>query len=333
MSNLKERHGCVSAWLWFAIIINLCVTIYYATIMFESSTRSISLGFGLASILSTINILGVILLMRWNKCGFYLFIISALSIMAVNITLLDMKPYVIVSGFFAILIWWAILHIKKNGISAWKMMERGWNYRHCRHLYQVFGCVVVILLVLTIIEASGYRQDESYNTQSKLKTSADVDNQNSKGNSIVWMKFSDANNICSIEAPRDFRKAKLNEGQVMGLMCSDYDPALFVIRETVSSLEPYGITTPRDYANVLIKMNRHAEGISDFKKVSEKFYNKNSFLVVYELSINNTSYRYNLLTTRTKSNFYYCMVYCLCKYSRDCQMVMSHMLSSFKCNK
>ena len=155
MKESKERHGCVNAWLWIVIISNLGLGFYYATMMFSAYTNTLSLGIGLLSILATLNVLGAILLMRWNKYGFYLFVISSVLAALVNIGVLNLGAIVLLSGLFAILIWWGILHIKKDGVSAWSLLENGWDYKHCRHLYQLFGFIIGILMVLTIVAYIG----------------------------------------------------------------------------------------------------------------------------------------------------------------------------------
>ena len=333
MNEGKERHGCVNAWLWIVIISNLGLDIYYATMMFSAYTNTMSLGFGLLSILATLNVLGAILLMRWNKCGFYLFVVSSVLAALVNIGVLSLEPVVLLSGLFAILIWWGILQIKKDGISAWSLLEDGWDYKHCRHLYQLFGIIIGILLILTIVAYTGSHEGNPYEGILPSDDSELIVDSVAVEDEIVWQTFSDSNNMCSIEAPNDFHTAELNTDQILGIMCTDYDPAALVISETASSLKGAGISSTKDYANVLVKMNRNVEGASAFNKISEEAYGENSYLIVYSMSIDGTQFRYSLLTSRTKANFYYCQVYCLEEYAEKLQPTISHMLSSFKALK
>ena len=333
MNEGKERHGCVNAWLWIVIISNLGLGVYYATMMFSAYTNTMSLGFGLLSILATLNVLGAILLMRWNKCGFYLFVVSSVLAALVNIGVLSLEPVVLLSGLFAILIWWGILQIKKDGISAWSLLEDGWDYKHCRHLYQLFGIIIGILLVLTILAYTGSHEGNPYEGISPSGDSELIVDSVAVEDEIVWQTFSDSNNMCSIEAPNDFHTAELNTDQILGIMCTDYDPAALVISETASSLKGAGISNTKDYANVLVKMNRNVEGATGFNKISEDAYGENSYLIVYSMSIDGTQFRYSLLTSRTKANFYYCQVYCLEEYAEKLQPTISHMLSSFKALK
>jgi len=333
MNEAKERHGCVNAWLWIVIISNLGLGIYYATMMFSAYTNTMSLGFGLLSILATLNVLGAILLMRWNKYGFYLFVVSSVLAALVNIGVLSLEPVVLLSGLFAILIWWGILQIKKDGVSAWSLLEDGWDYKHCRHLYQLFGFIIGILLILTIVAYTGNHEGNPYEDILPSDDSELIVDSVAVDDDIVWQTFSDNNNMCSIEAPNDFHTAELNADQILGIMCTDYDPAALVISETASSLKGAGISNTKDYANVLVKMNRNVEGATGFNKISEETYGENSYLIVYSMSIDGTQFRYSLLTSRTKANFYYCQVYCLEEYAEKLQPTISHMLSSFKALK
>lgn len=155
MSELKQRHGCVTFWLWLVIIANGGIAVFYAITMFDTYLGLMSLGFGLLSILGVANVLGSILLMRWNKLGFYLFLINSVLAIILNVAILKMADNVVVSSVFAVIVWWGILHIKQNGISAWEHMFNGLDYKHNRHLFQFFGGIIGVLFVLTVIAYNG----------------------------------------------------------------------------------------------------------------------------------------------------------------------------------
>lgn len=332
MNETKQRHGCVNAWLWLIIATNLVLCGYYAIQMFNVWSNTHVWGYGLLSILTLGNVLGAILLMRWNKCGFYLFIACSIITTIVNAGILDLGVSTGIQGLVAIIIWWGILHIKKDGVPAWKLMNGGWDYKHCRHLYQLFGIIAGGLLVATIAASTtnshkvGVSDDEYEEVIDTVAVDEVVEE-------IIWKRFSDDGKYCSIEAPDDFRKATISEDQILGLMCSDYDPAVFVLKESSRDVKAAGINSPKEYADVLVKMNRNVDGATNFKKISEKEYSANSYLIVYDMNIDGIKFRYNLLTTRTSSNFYYCMVYCLSEYSVKLKNTVNHMLDSFEANK
>jgi len=160
-NNLKQRNGCITAWLWVAIISNIGMAIFYAVSMFSAYSTEMALGFGISSILGLINILGAILLMRWNKTGFYLFLISSIITAIISVFILKMDAATAIGSLIAILIWWAILQAKKDGVSAWSQLETGWDYLHCRHIYQVFSITAIVLFVLTLV-AVGQDHNDPY---------------------------------------------------------------------------------------------------------------------------------------------------------------------------
>ncbi len=334
MEEAKERHGCISVWLWFTIISNFGYAIYYAVSMFDAYSKAHCIILGLLSILATINLLGAIMLMMWNKCGFYILVISSILTTIINVGLLDTEPLYVILGLCAIIIWWGILQIRKNGKSAWCQMIDGLDYLHRRHLYQLFATIVAALFVLTSI--AYVCTDGGYTSKDVIPlddykfyadpTADEVDD-------IEWKTFYGDSNSCSIEAPSDLRYAKLSEDQTLGLFCTDYDPFVVVVYETINSLKGVGVNTPEEYANVVVKLNRNVEGSSGYKKISEGAYGENSFLVVYNLTVDGTVIRINTLTTKTKSYFYYCQVYCVEKYADKSESTIMHMIDSFKALK
>lgn len=160
-NDLKRRNGCVSAWLYIVILANIVMVVGYAILMFNVNSSDEALGYGVCSILGLVNVLGAILLMRWNKIGFYMFLISNIISIIVNITLLDLAAATAVASIAAIAIWWAILQIRSNGVSAWSQLETGWDYKHCRHLYQFFSIIGIVLFILTLIAVNKNHNEPS----------------------------------------------------------------------------------------------------------------------------------------------------------------------------
>lgn len=163
--ELKQRNGCISVWLWVALLVNIGMIIFYVVSMFDSLPSEYILGCGLCSILGLVNVLGVILLFRWNKSGFYLLVVSSVMAIIVNISLLRLPIGTMLGSLLAVVVWWAILQIKRDGVSAWSQLQSGWDGRHNRHLYQLFGFGGLILFVMTLIIfgltiRGGYDTDE-----------------------------------------------------------------------------------------------------------------------------------------------------------------------------
>lgn len=336
MNKIKERHIFVSIWFWLVIIVNLCMSIYCAVTMFDAHTFNHIVGLGLISALGVCNVLGTILLFRWNKNGFFLFVFVTISSALVNILLLNQSIVVGLQSFVAIFIWYGILQIRKNGISAWNFMEVGWDYKHCRHLYQVFSVLIGIPLILSFTTALQNTKTSSvsidYPDDDTLSVNMEISKEeNDWGeDSVKWVDFYDDQKACVIEAPGHFKKVQFSDDQILGLMNTDDDPAIIIIQEPVKVLESLGITTVEKYANLVVQNNQKQNASKSFQKIREQVFNRDSYLIVYEMSIDETSYRYNVLTAHTDSFYYSCQVFCLSEYADKLQSRISRMLNSFK---
>lgn len=327
MEKLKQRNGCVNIWLWLIIILNFIFLIVYVFASFSESSPLRTWGMGLLSSLALINILGGILLMRWNKFGFYVLVADSILAIFCNTYFMQINIAVSVTSLVAILIWFGILQIRKNGISAWEQLEGGLDWTHCRHLYQVFMAIAAIIIVITAFNANGTKADNT--TQDEATASVDADDATTENSDhITWKKFYPSSRECSIEAPDDFREANLNKDQILGLMCSDYDPAAIIICESVATLEEYGIKTTRDYASLILKNNRNVEGTSEYQEISANYVGK-CYLIVYNLTVDGTKFRYYLYTAKSNKKYYYTLVFCLSEYAEKLQPVMEHMAESF----
>lgn len=146
-----ERHGCVSAWLWVALVANAILVVLYGLAMFGMDTREDALGIGLCSIGASVNVLSSILLLKWYKPGFYMMAVCSVIAIAINILVLNMEPYVMIGSLFAVVVWWAILQTKKNGVSAWSQLNSGWGGKNNRTLYWIFGGIIALLFILTLV--------------------------------------------------------------------------------------------------------------------------------------------------------------------------------------
>lgn len=122
-SDLKQRHGCVTFWLWLVLIVNAGFTLQYLVALVDADPQLPVLAVSLLALLGACNVYAALLLLRWNKTGFYLFICSSLAALAVNVTLLDLYPVQSASSLVGIAIWWGVLQIRRDGLSAWSQME------------------------------------------------------------------------------------------------------------------------------------------------------------------------------------------------------------------
>ena len=333
MENLKERHGCVSAWLWMVIVVNLCFCVYYFMTMLDSESSQ-SLGYGFLSSLSVFLVLGAILLMRWSRCGFYLMVGTSLLTLIVNHFLLEIEVGYSIPGILGILFLWVILQIRKNGVSAWKLMDTTWDYKHCRHLYQVFLATVLLIVFVSVFHSfnEGSVVDNQPKSHASIGSASKEISEESENN-IEWNQFLADDKSCKIEAPADFRKAKLNENQLFALICTDYDPAFVAFSESLKNATAVGVYTSKQYAQVVVKNNCNAPGAEKYKKIAERQLSNGGYVICYDLTIDGTAFRYNLVAIKSKTAFYYGLIYCLEEYAGKVEPIMSHMVNSFQTMK
>ena len=121
-NELRQRHGCVTFWLWLVLLINAGVTLQYLASLVDADPQLPVAAVALLALLGACNAYAALLLMRWNKSGFYLFVVSSLVALAVNTTMLDLHPVQSVSSLVGIAIWWGVLQIRHDGRSAWSQM-------------------------------------------------------------------------------------------------------------------------------------------------------------------------------------------------------------------
>lgn len=150
----SERNMIVLSLLWIALLASICLTIYYIGVTLEASVSILSLGYGLCSMFALLNVLGVILLMRRNKCGFKLLLLSAIVLGCISIFVLKSDPYNAIATLCAVLLLYLIFKFRKKGRYAWSELNPGWDYLHCRHIYQLFLVVEIILFMTAIVQAS-----------------------------------------------------------------------------------------------------------------------------------------------------------------------------------
>lgn len=160
-NTTKKRAGFVTFWLWFGIIANIISPIV-SVINYQGyknlgnyGIQLINLGVDISSFSSEVGIYVVALqaftviasvllivaysqLLNWNKRGFYIFLVVTVLNAIANPLLLKgissvwMKyglllnintMLLIVSPLVSALILWAILQIKKDGVSCWKQLQ------------------------------------------------------------------------------------------------------------------------------------------------------------------------------------------------------------------
>lgn len=151
----KQRNVIITVGLGLSVLINLAITVGFIILMYDTRANEETLGLGLCSMFTFANVLGSILLLRWSKNGLGLIAVSAILLSIVFSYVLHFWIVETIPFIIAVIFLWLILQIRKGGKSAWSQLKSGWDGKHCRHIYQIFAVVELILFILTIIAFGG----------------------------------------------------------------------------------------------------------------------------------------------------------------------------------
>lgn len=121
-TKIKERHGFVTFWLVFMVIANIISAIMNLIIGIDASSNEFAVTSYISSVLAVSNIVAVSLLFSWKKKGFWLFVLNAIISMVITAYSLNIVTAFLVSAF-GVAVLYAVLQIKKNGLSCWKQLD------------------------------------------------------------------------------------------------------------------------------------------------------------------------------------------------------------------
>lgn len=116
----KERHGCVTAYLIFMIVVNSIVSLIYFVSFFIGRFDSPIII--IAAIMGLLNVYFATQLMQWKKAGYYGFFLTVAVSFVLSFSIGGGTPTAI-GGLIGIGVLYAVLQIKKDGVSAWENME------------------------------------------------------------------------------------------------------------------------------------------------------------------------------------------------------------------
>lgn len=122
----KQRHGCVTAWLIFMIIVNSLTAVLY---LFMGEVISQNLPTPIPqpmmvtlAIVSIINFVLAIMLFKWKKWAFWGFVVTSLAAFAINLSV-GLGIGQSLFGLAGIAILYGILQIKQKGVTTWEGLE------------------------------------------------------------------------------------------------------------------------------------------------------------------------------------------------------------------
>lgn len=115
ISGKKQRHGCLTAYLIFAIIVNAAVALYY---VFEGLAAFI-IG-AIFVVLLIFNIICFVALFKWKKWGFWGVVVCIVVGVCLNLYL-ELGP-VSFSGLIGLGVLYGVLHIGEEN-KGWPQLD------------------------------------------------------------------------------------------------------------------------------------------------------------------------------------------------------------------
>ena len=123
-SGIKQRHGCVTAWLILMIVAN-SATIFSTLALSDEIKRALpnmpDWGGPVLILCGVINVVCAVMLFKWKRIGFFGFVITSLIAAAVNVVA-GVDAIQTLMGMVGVLILFGILQIGSPK-SAWSQME------------------------------------------------------------------------------------------------------------------------------------------------------------------------------------------------------------------
>jgi len=120
----KQRHGCLTTWLVFIIIVNTIGTFVYlvsSDIMNQMFPDTPSMFISLLIILGIINVVCAVALLKWKKWGFHGFIATSITSLIVNL-LIGLSIVQSLFGLLGVAVLYGVLNIGKDR-AAWSQLE------------------------------------------------------------------------------------------------------------------------------------------------------------------------------------------------------------------
>ncbi|NVB38997.1 hypothetical protein G6O69_14235 [Pseudenhygromyxa sp. WMMC2535] len=122
--GIKTRHGCVTAYLIFMLIVNAITSL--ANLLMADEIQDLTPGMPgwalpVLSLLGVLNVVFAVLLFRWKKIGFFGFVGTSVLAAIINLSA-GLAISQVVGGLIGIGILYAILQIGSPK-SAWAQLE------------------------------------------------------------------------------------------------------------------------------------------------------------------------------------------------------------------
>lgn len=124
--TIKQRHGCVTAWIVFMIIVNsitAIVNLFASNLIAENLPVKVSTPMIiLLGVLGMTNAVFAYMLLRWKKWGFYGIVVMSALTLIINLSIgLGIGQSLL--GLLGVVLLYGILQMKKDNVTAWDNLE------------------------------------------------------------------------------------------------------------------------------------------------------------------------------------------------------------------
>ena len=119
-----QRHGCLTTYLVFVIIINSALSLTYllgADWLRRNGPNTPDWAFWALAILGVVNVISAVALLRWRRWGFWAFVASALAGLVINISI-GLGLQGVFGAAFGVAILYGVLHIGDER-KAWPRLQ------------------------------------------------------------------------------------------------------------------------------------------------------------------------------------------------------------------
>lgn len=122
--QMKQRHGCLTAWLVLIIVANALVgVVYIATAGTMTSTGAVpGWAIPILILLSLVNVGLAISLFMWKRWGFYGFIVTSLIALVVNLAI-GLSIAQALFGLVGVAVLYGVLQIGNESSKGWPQLD------------------------------------------------------------------------------------------------------------------------------------------------------------------------------------------------------------------
>lgn len=167
-----KKHGCITAYLIFAVIANLVSAVINAVpISSIGDYAGYSLGLYMTSFLmNVVNVIGFVMLLKNVRLGFWMFCLSCVANVGLSLAIDEGVSIIAASAnLLGVGVVALILLIKKNGVSGWKCLKSAKNLKP--RFYVISAAILLACVVYAII----YSRNNVYLSVNKTNVSFESD--------------------------------------------------------------------------------------------------------------------------------------------------------------